>query len=222
MAPGKPRVQFRVMEGAETLGLRALRREFGLYGEARRRTWILWAAFPKPDISSYISSYIWSPHLLIPPRCCHPLVVGVTRLLRKCGTYVAVIVSTCCRSSTEVVQGLSIPVVRLLVLFSFSVLFYSILFSILYCSFVLSPSLSLSSFFSLSSFSLLSPLSLFSLFPVFTCLHFSASFFSFSPLFLAFVKLEVGLLLRTGHEFLEIILRRISFVLVAPAVVRAS
>lgn len=33
MAPGKPRVQFRVMEGAETLGLRALRREFGLYGE---------------------------------------------------------------------------------------------------------------------------------------------------------------------------------------------
>ena len=34
MAPGKPRVQFRVMEGAETLGLRALRREFGLYGEA--------------------------------------------------------------------------------------------------------------------------------------------------------------------------------------------
>ena len=36
MAPGKPRVQFRVMEGAETLGLRALRREFGLYGEAGR------------------------------------------------------------------------------------------------------------------------------------------------------------------------------------------
>eukprot|EP00913_Durusdinium_trenchii_P006703 g6300.t1 len=33
MAPGKPRIQFRVMEGAETLGLRALRREFGLYGE---------------------------------------------------------------------------------------------------------------------------------------------------------------------------------------------
>mmetsp|Transcript_22075 Transcript_22075/g.41606 ORF Transcript_22075/g.41606 Transcript_22075/m.41606 type:complete len:336 (+) Transcript_22075:89-1096(+) len=33
MAPGKPRVQFRVMEGAEALGLRALRREFGQYGE---------------------------------------------------------------------------------------------------------------------------------------------------------------------------------------------
>ena len=33
MAPGKPRIQFRVMEGAEALGLRALRREFGLYGE---------------------------------------------------------------------------------------------------------------------------------------------------------------------------------------------
>ena len=33
MAPGKPRIQFRAMEGAESLGLRALRREFGLYGE---------------------------------------------------------------------------------------------------------------------------------------------------------------------------------------------
>eukprot|EP00930_Biecheleria_cincta_P016311 TRINITY_DN13314_c0_g1_i2.p1 TRINITY_DN13314_c0_g1~~TRINITY_DN13314_c0_g1_i2.p1 ORF type:complete len:335 (+),score=76.40 TRINITY_DN13314_c0_g1_i2:73-1077(+) len=30
---GKPRVVFRVMEGAESLGLRALRREFGQYGE---------------------------------------------------------------------------------------------------------------------------------------------------------------------------------------------
>ncbi|CAE8624172.1 unnamed protein product [Polarella glacialis] len=33
MAPGKPRVVFRVMDGASLLGLRDLRREFGQYGE---------------------------------------------------------------------------------------------------------------------------------------------------------------------------------------------
>jgi len=48
MAPGKPRVQFRVMEGAETLGLRALRREFGLYGEAGRPLGGPWEALGRP------------------------------------------------------------------------------------------------------------------------------------------------------------------------------
>ena len=38
MAPGKPRVLFRVMENGESLGLRALRREFGRYGEAGLRS----------------------------------------------------------------------------------------------------------------------------------------------------------------------------------------
>lgn len=52
MAPGKPRVQFRVMEGAETLGLRALRREFGLYGEAT-----IWVCMDLGDIC-YISVFI--------------------------------------------------------------------------------------------------------------------------------------------------------------------
>ena len=65
MAPGKPRVQFRVMEGAETLGLRALRREFGLYGEAL-------GCMDLDDISSYI---IYMKTCLISSRRFHAILL---------------------------------------------------------------------------------------------------------------------------------------------------